>query len=62
MMLATAVPWPTQSSVPVPVLSSRSPPPTTALASCGLVASTPLSITATVAPAPSVIWRSAARS
>src|SRR5437763_997591 len=55
MTLATAVPCPTQSRCPVPVLSSRSRPRSTAPASTGWVASTPESITATVTPEPSAI-------
>ena len=56
MMLATAVPWPTQSApggMPGLVPATRSGPGITRSPNCGF-ASTPLSTTATVTPAPLV--------
>jgi hypothetical protein len=55
MMLATAVPWPTQSAPAATpgTRVERSGPTVTRSPNCGF-ASTPLSMTATVTPAPSV--------
>ncbi len=61
MMLATAVPWPTQSApggMPGLVPATRSGPGMTRSPNCGF-ASTPLSTTATVTPAPRVRFQTA---
>ena len=63
MMLATAVPWPTQSApggMPFLVPATRSGPRITRFPNCGL-ASTPLSTTATVTPAPLVRFQTEAK-
>ena len=59
MMLATAVPCPTQSCPPVPVWRRKSRPGSTLPLSCGYPASTPESMTATVTPVPSAMPASA---
>ncbi len=63
MMLATAVPWPTQSApggMPGLVPATRSGPRMTRSPNCGF-ASTPLSTTATVTPAPLVRFQTEAK-
>src|SRR5690349_12283195 len=63
MMLATAVPWPTQSApggMPSLVPATRSGPGITRSPNCGF-ASTPLSTTATVTPPPLVRFQTEAK-